>query len=196
MKSTIILLMLFLTNTFFCQNKFDYFDIELEMNGRKHFRNISCDTLYYSKNFDEFTINKVIEVLNKSKKFKLKNYNRYLKIDKNERKYLISELEKLKKFQWNENLFNKSKAVLISDFSKVFNITKNLKTENERRMCSMIYTFSKPIYFRGNEFCLILYQENYSTNWASINFNIYKVSERHDPIEEYAEVYYEKKDTN
>lgn len=49
--------MFFLTNTLFCQNKFDYFDIELEMKGRKNFR-VSCDTLYYSKNFDESTTNK------------------------------------------------------------------------------------------------------------------------------------------
>lgn len=39
-KSIIISLILFLTNTLFCQNKFDYFNIELEMKGREHFSNI------------------------------------------------------------------------------------------------------------------------------------------------------------
>lgn len=189
-KSIIISLILFLTNTLFCQNKFDYFNIELEMKGREHFSNISCDTLYYSKNFDEATINKTIEALNNSKKFKLKDHNRYLKIDKNERKYLVSELEKLKHFEWDDNLFKKSKAVRINDFYNVFNITNNLKSDEEIKMCSMIYTFSKPIYFRNNEFCLILYQENHSVKEAFIHFNVYKVSDRHIPIEEYSEIYF------
>jgi hypothetical protein len=188
-KPVIILFFLF-ANSLFSQNKFDYFDIELEMKGREHFRNVSCDTLYYSKNFDEGTINKTIEALNKSKKFKLKNYNRYLKIDENERKYLSSELEKLKHFEWDDKLFKKSKAVRINDFYKVFNITDNLKSDEEVKMCSIIYTFSKPIYFRNDELCLILYQENHSGKEAFIHFNVYKVSDRHIPIEEYSEIYF------
>lgn len=61
-------------------------------------------------------------------------------------------------------------------------ITNNLKSDEEIKMCSMIYTFSKPIYFRNNKFCLILYQENHSVKEAFIHFNIYKVSDRHIPI--------------
>lgn len=113
-----------------------------------------------------------------------------MKITQNEKKYLISELEKLNHFEWDDNLFNKSKAVQIKDFNKVFHITNNLKNEEQIKMCSMIYTFSKPTYFRNNELCLILYQENHSAEEAFINFNVYKVSDTHIPTEEYASIFF------
>ncbi len=190
MKHIFLLLILFFANTFFSQNTFDYFDIEMEMKGRENYKNVTCDTLYYSKNIDNTTINETIKLLTKKSKFKLKDGSGYFKMKKNEKVYLISELEKLRTFEWDENLFSKSKAVKIKNFDKVFEITKKFENDSKVKMCSIIYTFSKPIYFRNNKFCLILYQENYSVNEAFINFNIYKTSDIRIPKEEYASVFF------
>lgn len=193
MKLLILIFLLF-SNIIFSQDKFDYFDIDMEMRGRENYRQIKCDSLYYSEDIDSITIFETINSLKTNKKFKSKDGSKYFKIKENEKKHLISELEKLKTFKWKNNLFPRSKAVKILDFQKVLKKTNNLTTDEERKMCSIIYSFSKPIYFRNNKFALILYQENYS-DYASISFNIYKVSERHLPLEEYVTIYYINRDS-
>lgn len=60
-----IIIFIFLFTNLFSQNKFDYFDMELEIKGRENHGDVKCDTLYYSKNIDENTINETIKALNK-----------------------------------------------------------------------------------------------------------------------------------
>ncbi|WP_435524340.1 hypothetical protein [Chryseobacterium indoltheticum] len=50
-KFTIIISLIYFS-LYFSQEKFDYFDIPLEMKGRESYGNVRCDSLYYTKDID------------------------------------------------------------------------------------------------------------------------------------------------
>lgn len=191
MKQKFILIILFLSfNLFSSQEKFDYFDIPLEMKGRESYRNVKCDSLYYTKDIDNESINEAIKILTKTNKFE-KDYGKknYFSISKSEREYLISELNKLKTFLWNDYLFPNSKAVYFKELNINRNLKQNFPTQEEKLMCSIVYSFSKPIYFRNNKYALIFYAETYE-DYQSINVNIYDVNSVRIPTEELASIYH------
>jgi hypothetical protein len=191
MKQKFILIILISSfNLFSSQEKFDYFDIPLEMKSRESYENVKCDSLYYTKDIDNESINEAIKILTKTNKFE-KDYGKknYFSISRSEREYLISALNKLKTFMWNDHLFPNSKAL----YFKELNINRNLKqdfpTKEQKLMCSIVYSFSKPIYFRNNKYALIFYAETYE-DYQSINFNIYDVNSVRIPTEELASIYH------
>lgn len=191
MKEKFILIILFLSfNLFLSQEKFDYFDIPLEMKGRENYGNVKCDYLYYTKDIDNESINEAIKTLTKTNKFE-KDYGKknYFSISKSEQEYLILELNKLKTFVWNDDLFPNSKAVYFKDLVTDSSLTQNFLTEEEKLMCSIVYSFSKPIYFRKNKYALIFYAESYK-DYQSINFNIYDVNSVRIPTEELTSIYH------
>lgn len=192
MKQEFILIILFFSfNLFLSQEKFDYFDIPLEMKGRESYRNVKCNYLYYTKDIDNESINEAVKILMKTNKFE-KDYGKknFFSISKSEKEYLIVELNKLKTFVWNDNLFPNSKAVYFNDLiTKSHYLMQNFATMEEKLMCSIVYSFSKPIYFRNNKYALIFYAESYE-DYQSINFNIYDVSSVRIPTQELASIYH------
>jgi hypothetical protein len=191
MKQKFILIILISSfNLFSSQEKFDYFDIPLEMKSRESYGNVKCDSLYYTKDIDGESIDQAIEILTKTNKFEKDHGKKnYFSISRSEREYLISALNKLKTFMWNDHLFPNSKAL----YFKELNINRNLKqdfpTKEQKLMCSIVYSFSKPIYFRNNKYALIFYAETYE-DYQSINFNIYDVNSVRIPTEELASIYH------
>lgn len=191
MKQKFILIILISSfNLFSSQEKFDYFDIPLEMKSRESYGNVKCDSLYYTKDIDGESIDQAIEILTKTNKFE-KDYGKknYFSISRSEREYLISELNKLKTFVWNNHLFPNSKALYFKDLIIGRGLIQNFPTEEEKLMCSIVYSFSKPIYFRNNKYALIFYAETYEDH-QSINFNIYDVNSVRIPTEELASIYH------
>ncbi|MNU13531.1 hypothetical protein D3C71_15700 [compost metagenome] len=100
MKQKFILIILISSfNLFSSQEKFDYFDIPLEMKSRESYGNVKCDSLYYTKDIDGESIDQAIEILTKTNKFEKDHGKKnYFSISRSEREYLISELNKLKTF--------------------------------------------------------------------------------------------------
>lgn len=186
----IIIISLINFSLYFSQEKFDYFDIPLEMKSRESYGNVKCDSLYYTKDIDDESIEQAIEILTKTNKFE-KNHGKknYFSISRSEREYLISELNKLKTFVWNDYLFPNSKALYFKDLIIDHGLIQNFPTKEEQLMCSIVYSFSKPIYFRNNKYALIFYAETYEDH-QSINFNIYDVNSVRIPTEELASIYH------
>lgn len=191
MKQKFILIILISSfNLFSSQEKFDYFDIPLEMKSRESYGNVKCDSLYYTKDIDGESIDQAIEILTKTNKFEKDHGKKnYFSISRSEREYLISELNKLKTFVWNDHLFPNSKALYFKDLIIGRGLIQNFPTEEEKLMCSIVYSFSKPIYFRNNKYALVFYAETYE-NHQSINFNIYDVNSVRIPTEELASIYH------
>lgn len=191
MKQKFILIILFLSfNLFSSQEKFDYFDIPLEMKSRESYGNVKCDNLYYTKDIDGESIDQAIEILTKTNKFEKDHGKKnYFSISRSEREYLISKLNKLKTFVWNDHLFPNSKALYFKDLIIGRGLIQNFPTKEEKLMCSIVYSFSKPIYFRNNKYALIFYAETYEDH-QSINFNIYDVNSVRIPTEELASIYH------
>ena len=189
----LILILLLLSFNLNAQQKaVEVLNIYWDWQSRMEFRNVKCDTLYYSKNIQDSIIDSTIAVINKTNKFKIcnlykANNNKYFKITKKEKEFILSELYKLKGEVWKDSLLPNSKAIDKTNFAEVFKITKKLATENECRMCSIIYTFSKPIYLRKNKYCLILDQRNYDVNEKQLTFQ-FLIWER-NRWEQYADIY-------
>ncbi|MBW3523538.1 hypothetical protein [Chryseobacterium sp. NKUCC03_KSP] len=191
MKQKFILIILISSfNLFSSQEKFDYFDIPLEMKSRESYGNVKCDSLYYTKDIDDESIEQAIEILTKTNKFEKDHGKKnYFSISRSEREYLISELNKLKTFVWNDHLFPNSKALCFKDLIIGRGLMQNFPTKKEQLMCSIVYSFSKPIYFRNNKYALLFYAETYEDH-QSINFNIYDVNSVRIPTEELASIYH------
>ena len=191
MKQKFILIILISSfNLFSSQEKFDYFDIPLEMKSRESYGNVKCDSLYYTKDIHGESIDQAIEILTKTNKFEKDHGKKnYFSISRSEREYLISELNKLKTFVWNDYLFPNSKALYFKDLIIGRGLIQNFPTEEEKLMCSIVYSFSKPIYFRNNKYALLFYAETYEDH-QSINFNIYDVNSVRIPTEELASIYH------
>lgn len=105
----------------------------------------------------------------------------------------MQELETLKKHRWEAELFPFSKRLEQSDIQETFNTIKKVATEKEKNMCSIVYTFSKPIFIREKTIAIYLDQKRFRTNYTQLNFSFYKkVNNR---WEELASIYkyYERK---
>lgn len=148
-------------------------------------------TVYITqKDIDGESIDQAIEILTKTNKFEKDHGKKnYFSISRSEREYLISELNKLKTFVWNDHLFPNSKALYFKYLIIDHGLIQNFPTKEEQLMCSIVYSFSKPIYFRNNKYALVFYAETYEDH-QSINFNIYDVNSVRIPTEELASIYH------
>ncbi len=70
-------------------------------------------------------------------------------------------------------LFPFSKCLKDPEVAATFKLTENLESEKEKNMCSIVYTFSKPIYLRDKSICLFLDQKRFRTNYTQLNFSFY-----------------------
>ena len=155
-------------------------DIYKDWMSRWSFRDVKCDTLYYTENIDNFIIDSTIESIKRTDTFTVHSLYRYsngqpLVLTAVEKDYIVNELGSLKTFRWPDKMFPKSKVIRLLAVAEVLRLTEQLKTEDERSMCSIVYAFSKPIFFRDSSYCLYLSQAYYRTNYTQLEFYFYKM---------------------
>jgi hypothetical protein len=134
--------------------------------------------MYYTDRVEPSLIDSTLNEIKNNRSFKvyflyhddnLKTFT----ITKEEQVYLIAELEKLKGYIWPANMFPYSKRLEPSQIQSTFNLTEKLPTEKEKNMCSIVYSFSKPIFIRGGRIALYLDQKRYRTNYTQLEFAFY-----------------------
>lgn len=123
----------------------------------------SCDTLYYTDKVNPDVLTKAISMISSKETFPLHDLyagseTEPLVITPAEKSYVLSELEKLREFKWPATMFPKSKRISNTDIDKVLHVTEKF-SEEKYHSCSLIYSFSKPIYLRNGTVCLSIDQE-------------------------------------
>lgn len=153
----------------------------------------ACDTLYYTEKVSPQVLDETIKLISSRKTFPL--YDLYigtetepLVITPAERSYLTTELKKLKEFKWPVKLFPGSKRISQSEISSVFKVTDGF-SEEKYHSCSLIYSFSKPIFFRNGTICLYIDQEIFGASNTRLMTQF--LSRINGEWEEYANVYVE-----
>ena len=147
--------------------------------GRWDWEKFECDSLYYTAKIEENIIDSTILKLKTRNEFEIYylyngSYSTNLILSADEQRILCEELEKLKNHVWDKNLFPNSKRLdSESEIKSQLQSNENLKTEKEKNMCSIIYTFSKPIYIRNNSICLYLDQKRYRRGDRQLEFSFY-----------------------
>lgn len=180
--------------TFICSTAFGQFVKEFsEMTHiYKDWQNRgACDTLYYTDKINPDVLTKAISLISSRKKFPLHDLyagseTEPLVITPAEKLYLLSELKKLREFKWPAMLFPKSKRIANTDIDKVLLVTEKF-SEEKYHSCSLIYSFSKPIYLRNGTICLSIDQEifDHSNSRIIIEF----LSRIDGEWDQYAEVF-------
>jgi len=137
-----------------------------------------CDTMYYTAQVESSVIDSTLNKIKNIRSFKIHflYHDDKLKtftITKEEQVYLIAELEKLKTYVWPPNMFPYSKRLEQSELQATFDLRENLPTEKEKNMCSIVYSFSKPIFIRGGNIVLYLDQKRFRTNYTQLEFAFY-----------------------
>jgi hypothetical protein len=137
-----------------------------------------CDTMYYTSEVETTIIDSAISVINHNQSFDIHFLYRgastkKFTISKEEQKFLIKELELLKNYKWEQNMFPYSRRLEQNEIQPTFDKTENLPTAKEKNMCSIVYTFSKPIFIRNGTIALYLDQKRYRTNYTQLEFGFY-----------------------
>lgn len=138
-----------------------------------------CDTMYYTAHVETSIIDSALTVIKNTRLFNiyslykgdLKNFT----ITEEEQAYLIKELELLKNHRWQPDMFPYSRCLEQNEIQPTFDKTEKLPTEGEKYMCSIVYTFSKPIFIRNGTVALYLDQKRYRTNYTQLDFQFYKM---------------------
>jgi hypothetical protein len=159
---------------------------------RWKFERFECDTMYYTAQIESKVIDSTLNNIKKTKSFKIYSLYRGDKskdftITKDEQDFLIKELERLKTDKWTSDMFPNSKCLKLEEIQTAFNVTENLPSEKEKNICSIVYTFSRPIFLRSKTIALFLDQKRYRTNYTQLDFSFYILE--NDRWEEYAKIY-------
>ena len=115
------------------------------------------DTIVYATNIPSTNI-KYLKQKFISKANNLHSYDGdSLILTKQEKSYILNQLEKLKKYKWSNSLFTKSKSVT---GEQVWNgLAKDMFWE--------VHEFSKPIFIRDNSVCLVYYMHFFGVGGPS-----------------------------
>ncbi|MBX3255378.1 MAG: sel1 repeat family protein [Chitinophagaceae bacterium] len=137
-----------------------------------------CDSMYYTAQVETKLLDSAINAIRMNQSFDIHflyrgDNTKKFTISKDEQDYLIQELELLKNFRWEQNIFPYSRRLEQSDIQPTFDKTENLPTEKEKNMCSIVYTFSTPIFIRNGTMALYLDQKRYRTNYTQLEFGFY-----------------------
>jgi hypothetical protein len=147
--------------------------------SRWKYDNIECDTMYYTSYIENSIIDSTINILKQQTEFKTTNLYidklpKTFTLTKEEQELLIKELDKLKGYTWEANLFPYSKRLTTSsEIATTFAMTEKLSKEVEKNMCSIVYTFSRPIFIRDKTMVLFLDQKRYRGNYTQLSYDFY-----------------------
>lgn len=149
--------------------------------SRWKYERFECDTFYYTKYIDTSIINSTISAIQTTEEFELVSFyngkqTESLKLSAEEKNYIIKELRSLLHFDWEEHLFPYSSCLASpQEIQNTFDQTEKPGTEKEKNMCSIVYTFSKPILLRDRSLVLFLDQKRYRTNYTQLSFSFYSL---------------------
>lgn len=147
--------------------------------SRWKYDNIECDTMYYTSFIENSIIDSTINILKKQTEFKttslyIGKLPKTFTLTKDEQELLIKELGKLKGYTWETNLFPYSKRLTTSsEIATTFAVTEKMSKEVEKNMCSIVYTFSRPVFIRDKTMVLFLDQKRYRGNYTQLSFDFY-----------------------
>lgn len=151
-----------------------------------------CDSMYYTAQVEPCVIDSALNKIKKTCLFDIyflyrgDNLNPF-EITKQEQDYLIKELEQLKSHRWTSHMFPYSKCLEQNEIQTTFDLIEKLPAKREKNMCSIVYTFSKPIFIRDGTIALYLDQKRYRTNYTQLEFGFYKLE--HNQWEQIAIAY-------
>ncbi len=125
-----------------------------------------CDTMYYTDGINGSIIDSAISYIKSKRTFPISEHYKQkdaqpLVIAPAEQTFIVRELRKSGSLKWPAGMFLHSRVITVGDTAAVFKITRRypqLKADK----CSVIYTFSKPIYIRNETICFYLQQEQTS----------------------------------
>ena len=142
MKPVVLIKLLLFCSTSFGQMKNDSLTTAFVREYIKPTK--STDTITYARNLKKFSIDYLKEKFNKKSNLLFSYDGDTLVLTQKEKRYIRNELENLKTFNWNKNLFNVGKAI---EGDKVWSALEN-GTVNE------VDVFSRPIFIRNNSIFL------------------------------------------
>jgi hypothetical protein len=126
--------------------------------------NSACDTFRYADRVDEQIIDVLREILMQDTVIKGPPYSGIIKdslaITDNEREMILKELKLLKNHRWKSNLFSKSLLIRAESADSIVKRISKTKDSLMVRLCTEIYTFSKPIFFRNDSLCVFYFERN------------------------------------
>ncbi|UEG53448.1 hypothetical protein LLH06_00455 [Mucilaginibacter daejeonensis] len=140
----------------------------------------ACDTLYYRDAVEPSLINKTISFVKTAKTFPVSelyvgNYQSPLLLTAAEKQYIIGELNKLKTAKWPSGMFSNSKVLRSkAEADAVLRMTNKLPRKKANN-CSIVYTFSRPIYLRNKTIAFYLEQEQYTPSETQLSFDFYRI---------------------
>lgn len=194
LKILLTLLFSFNIGIAFSQGRIDFKTMDhvyQDWSDRWVFDSLNCDKMYYMESVAPDIINSTIKILSEKRSFPISefyigNKDKPFIISQAEQTYLIDELNKLQDFKWPSKMFPNSIKLTDNEIQKVFSITKKYPWPKSAA-CSIIYSFSKPIFIRNNTICLYLSQEQYGESNSQSKFSFYK--KNGSEWEEYADVF-------
>jgi hypothetical protein len=126
--------------------------------------NSACDTFRYTSRIDDRIIDVLRGIFTQDTVIKGLPYNRIIKdsltISGNESEIILEELKLLKNHRWESNLFSKSLLIRAEEADSIVKRVSKTKDSLMVRLCTEIYTFSKPIFFRNDSLCIFYFEEN------------------------------------
>ncbi len=142
-----------------------------------------CDTMYYTAGIESTVIDSALDKIRNLRSFEIhflspSDHSKPFTITEDEQSFLIKELQKLIDHRWPSDMFPYSKCLEPTQIQSTFDGTEKLSTEKEKNMCSIIYTFSKPIFIRNGTIALYLDQKRYRTNYTQLEFDFYQLDNK------------------
>jgi hypothetical protein len=126
--------------------------------------NSACDTFRYTDMVNERVIAVIGEIFSEDTVIKGPPYNGIIKdsltITGRERKMILKELALLGNHQWDSNLFPKSLLVRAEEADSIVKKISKTKDSLVIKLCTEIYSFTKPIFFREDSLCIFYYEKN------------------------------------
>jgi hypothetical protein len=126
--------------------------------------NSACDTFRYTDRVDEWIIDVIRKNFTEDTVIRGLPYNGIIKdsltITVSERKMILEELASVGNHRWGSNLFSKSLLIRAEEADSIVKRISKTKDSLMVKLCTEIYTFSKPIFFRNDSLCIFYFDRS------------------------------------
>ncbi len=127
-------------------------------------KNIACDTFRYTDRIDERVIDVLKEIVTADTVIKGPTYSGIIKdsltITSGEREMILEGLTLAGNHRWERNLFPKSLLINAELADSVVQRADKTKDSLMVKLCTEIYSFSKPFFFRNDSLCVFYFERN------------------------------------
>lgn len=128
--------------------------------------NVSCDTFYYTDHIAYVNeLDELKEVFAKQPVIKkqftqLHSAPDSIVLSPVELDLIRLALSRLKNHTWKKDLYPASKRISSDSVDNLLNNAENSNAILERKLCTTIYAFSPPVFFRGDKWCIFLQSQS------------------------------------